>query len=265
VAALLLLVGVLGLLIGSFLNVVISRVPAGLSVVRPPSRCPSCEAPIRPQHNIPVVGWLVLRGRCADCGEPISPRYPLVELLTGALFVLVTWRAVQLDHRAVIPALLVFTGLGVALSMIDLDVKRLPNVMVLPSYPVMAVLLAAAAGVEHDWFRLVRAVLGAVALFGFFFLLALAYPSGMGFGDVKLAGVIGLLLGWFSWSMLVVGAFAGFFLGAIVGVIVIAARSGDRKTALPFGPFMVVGALLALWIVGPVISLLLPAMSAQTS
>ncbi len=254
---LLLLAALLGLAIGSFLNVVIHRVPVGASVVSPPSHCPRCETPIRARHNVPVFGWLALRGKCADCGLPIPVRYPLVELLTAVAFVLVTWRALQLDQLALLPALLFFTALGIALGAIDLDVRRLPNVLVLPAYPVLAVLLAVAAAVQDDWGALVRAALGAVALFGFFFLLALVYPSGMGFGDVKLAGVIGLLLGYLSWGAVVVGAFAGFFLGAVVGVAVMAAGAGGRRTALPFGPFMVLGALAALWIADPVVDLLL--------
>ena len=257
VLLLLLLAALFGLAIGSFLNVVIHRVPVGASVVSPPSHCPRCETPIRARHNVPVVGWLVLRGKCADCGLPIPVRYPLVELGTAVAFVLVTWRAVQLDQLPVLPALLLFTALGVALSAIDLDVRRLPNVLVLPAYPVLGALLALAAAVTGDWPALLRALLGAVALFGFFFLLALVYPSGMGFGDGKLAGVIGLLLGYLSWGAVVVGAFAGFFLGAVVGVAVMAVGAGGRRTALPFGPFMVLGALAALWIADPVVDLLL--------
>jgi leader peptidase (prepilin peptidase) / N-methyltransferase len=257
VSLLLLLSGVLGLAVGSFLNVVIHRVPVGASVVSPPSHCPRCDNPIRNRHNVPVIGWLVLRGKCADCGLPIPVRYPLVELLTAVLFVVVTWRAVQLDQLAALPALLFFAALGIALSAIDLDVRRLPNVLVLPAFPVLASLLALAVALQDDWPAFVRAVLGAVALFGFFFLLALVYPSGMGFGDVKLAGVIGLVLGYLSWGAVVVGAFAGFFLGAVIGVAVMASAGGGRKTALPFGPFMVLGALAALWIADPVVDLLL--------
>jgi leader peptidase (prepilin peptidase)/N-methyltransferase len=257
VILLLVLAGVLGLLIGSFLNVVVHRVPVGASVVSPPSHCPGCERPIRARHNIPVMGWLVLRGRCADCGLPISVRYPLVEMLTGVLFVLVTWRLVQLGQPAAVPALLVFTALGVALGAIDLDVRRLPNVLVLPAYPVLAVLLAGAAAARDDWWSLARAGLGAVALFAFFFTLATIHPAGMGFGDVKLAGVIGLVLGYLSWGAVVVGAFGGFFLGAVVGVVVMATGSAGRKTAVPFGPFMVAGALAALWITRPALEMLL--------
>jgi leader peptidase (prepilin peptidase)/N-methyltransferase len=252
----LVLVGVLGLLIGSFLNVVIHRVPLGLSVVSPGSHCPSCEQPVRARHNLPVVGWLLLRGRCSDCGAAIPVRYPLVELLTGVLFVVVAWRATQLDQRAAIPALLVFTALGVALAAIDLAVRRLPNLLVLPAYPVIAVLLAGAGAVQQDWSSVLRAGLGGLALFLFFFALATIHPQGMGFGDVKLAGVVGLVLGYLSWSALLVGAFAAFFLGAVVGIVVIVAGTDGRKTALPFGPFMVVGALLALWVAAPVAGLL---------
>lgn len=251
------LVGVLGLCIGSFLNVVIHRVPLRLSVVSPPSSCPGCGAPIRARHNVPVVGWLVLRGRCADCGRRISVRYPVVELLTGAVFVLVAWRALALDQSAAVPALLTFTALGIALAAIDLDTHRLPDALVLPAYPVLAVLLIGAAAVRDDWWAAARSGLGGLALFSFFFALATISPRGMGFGDVKLAGVIGLVLGYFSWWMLVIGAFAGFFLGAGVGVALIAAGSAGRKTALPFGPFMVVGAVVALWLTDPVTGLLL--------
>ena len=254
---LLVFAGLFGLAIGSFLNVVVHRVPAGLSVVSPPSRCPMCENPIRAQHNVPLLGWLALKGRCADCGTPISPRYPLVELLTGALFVLVSWRLAQLDELSALPAMLAFTALGVALSFIDLDTRRLPNALVLPAYPVLAALLISASAVSGNWESLLRAGLGAVALFGAFFLIAVLYPAGMGLGDVKLAGVLGLVLGWFSWSAVVIGAFAGFFLGALVGVVVMAVGPHGRKTAVPFGPFMIAGALLALWVADPVASLLL--------
>ena len=254
---LLVLVGVLGLCIGSFLNVVIHRVPVGLSVVTPPSSCPACASPIRARHNVPVAGWLLLRGRCADCRAPISARYPFVEFLTAAVFVLVTWRALDLAQAAALPALLTFAALGIALGAIDLDTRRLPDALVLPAYPVLAVLLIGAAAVRDDWWAAARSGLGALALFAFFFALAAISPQGMGFGDVKLAGVIGLVLGYFSWSTLVVGAFAGFFLGAVIGMALIAVGAGGRKTAVPFGPFMVLGALAALWLTDPVTGLLL--------
>lgn len=242
------LAGVLGLAIGSFLNVVIYRVPNDESVISPPSRCPHCGATIRNRHNVPVIGWLVLRGRCYDCKAPISPRYPIVEALTGALFAAVTWRILDLHHGPAVPAYLYLTAIGVALAMIDIDTHRLPDKIVLPSYPVLAAGLTIAAGIEGHWSALGRAGLGALALFAFYFLLNFAYPAGMGFGDVKLSGVIGGALAYLSWSTLVLGAFAGFLLGAIGGIVVIAMGRGGRKTQIPFGPYMIAGAILALFV-----------------
>lgn len=239
--ALIVIAAVVGLSVGSFLNVVIYRVPAGESVVRPASHCPHCGAGIRARHNIPVLGWLVLRGKCADCGAPISPRYPLVELGTGVLFVVVIllcWNRAQLPLA---PALLYLAAIGVALALIDIDVQRLPNAIVFPSYPVLAVLLVLAAALSGDWWALGRAVIGGVALFVFYLILAVVYPAGMGWGDVKLAGLLGAALGYIGWWALVVGAFAGFLLGAVVGVVAMMLGRAGRKSALPFGPFMIVG------------------------
>jgi leader peptidase (prepilin peptidase) / N-methyltransferase len=251
-AVLLVVVGVLGLAVGSFLNVVVHRVPRGESVVRPPSACPNCGVRIRNRHNVPVVGWLVLRGRCADCDAPISARYPLVEAATGLLFVAVAWRVVDLGLAAALPAYLYVTAVGIALALIDLDTRRLPNVLVLPSYPVLAILLVVSAGVRDDWWSLARAGIGGAALFAFYLLVVLAYPAGIGWGDVKLAGLLGAVLAHLSWVCLVVGAFGGFLLGAVVGVAVMAAGRGGRKTALPFGPFMIAGAVLAVFVGDPI-------------
>jgi leader peptidase (prepilin peptidase) / N-methyltransferase len=249
VGTLLVLVGVFGLAVGSFLNVVIHRVPRGESLVRPGSHCPRCGAPVRPWHNVPVLGWIVLRGRCADCRAPVGVRYPLVEFGTGVLFLALGVRF--LDQPGALPAYLWFAAIGVALALIDLDVRRLPDAIVLPSYPVLAVLLAAPALLERDWWALARAGIGGAALFGFYLALALAYPAGMQFGDVKLAGLVGGVLAYLSWPALVIGAFAAFLLGSIVGVAIIAAGRGGRRTALPFGPFMIAGALLAIFAADP--------------
>jgi leader peptidase (prepilin peptidase)/N-methyltransferase len=236
--------GVLGLIIGSFLNVLVWRVPRGESIVRPASHCPKCEQPISPRDNVPVLSWLLLRGRCRKCGEPISRRYPLVELATGALFAGAAWR---FGAHAVLPAYLYFAAIAVALALIDLDTRRLPDALTLPSYIVTAVLLAVAAAVDGRWSWLGRAAIGMAALFVFYFLLAFIYPAGMGFGDVKLAGVLGLYLGWLGWGVLVVGAFLGFFLGGAVGGALMALGRAGRKTAIPFGPFMLAGALVAVF------------------
>jgi leader peptidase (prepilin peptidase) / N-methyltransferase len=187
---LLALVILLGLAIGSFLNVVVHRVPRGESVVRPPSACPACGAAIRPKDNVPVLGWVLLRGRCRDCGEPISPRYPLVELGTAALFAVM---ALRFGYDWVLPAYLYL----------------------------------------------------AAVMYGVYFALCFAYPAGMGFGDVKLAGVLGLFTAWLGWGVWAVGLFLGFFLGGLFGAALIALRRGGRKTAVPFGPFMLAGVLVA--------------------
>jgi len=250
-AVLLAVVFVYGVAIGSFLNVVIYRVPRAESLLRPGSHCPSCQKPIRARHNVPLLGWLVLRGRCADCRTRISVRYPLVELGTGIAFVAVTARLAQLHLVSAVPAFLWFTAIGIALAAIDLDVRRLPNAIVLPSYPVLAVALGGSAWWQHDWWSLARAGIGAAALLAFFFTVVFIHPAGMGLGDVKLSGLIGAVLGYLSWTALVLGAFLGFFLGAVVGVAVLASGRGNRKTALPFGPFMVAGALLAVFLAGP--------------
>ena len=244
------LVTCVGLAIGSFLNVVIWRVPRGESVVSPPSHCPSCDAEIRTRDNIPVLSWLLLRGRCRDCGAPISARYPGVEALTGVLFLLM---ALVLGMSWELPAYLYLTAVGVALAFIDLDTKRLPNALTLPSYLAMAGLLLLPAILDDRWGDYGRAMLGAGVLFGFYLLLALVYPAGMGMGDVKLAGVLGMALAWFSWGTLVVGGFLGFLLGAVVGIALMAIGRAGRRSALPFGPFMLAGTLLGI-LAGPAIA-----------
>ncbi|NHC14010.1 prepilin peptidase [Motilibacter deserti] len=239
--ALLLLLAVAGLAVGSFLNVVVWRVPRGESVVTPASHCPSCGAAVRTRDNVPVLSWLLLRGRCRDCAAPISARYPLVEALTAVVFVVL---GARLGASWELPAFLYLGAVGVALALIDLDVKRLPNAIVLPSYVVALVLLAVPALVDGRWPDYGRALLGMAILYGGYFALAFAYPAGMGFGDVKLAGVLGLYLGWLGWGPLAAGAFLGFLLGGVVGVVLLAGRQATRKTALPYGPFMLLGALI---------------------
>lgn len=238
------LAAVFGLLIGSFLNVVVWRVPRGESLVSPPSRCPRCETPIKPYDNVPVVSWLLLRGRCRRCGEPISARYPLVEGATGMLFAALALR-IGLDWA--LPAFLYLGAICVALALIDLDTKRLPNAIVLPSYAVGAVLLGGAALLGDDLDPLIRAGIGMAALYGIYFLLVLAYPAGMGFGDVKLAGVLGMYLAYLGWAEWFTGWLLGFFLGGIFGVAAMASRRATRKTMVPYGPFMIAGALLAVF------------------
>jgi leader peptidase (prepilin peptidase)/N-methyltransferase len=239
-------VALLGLAIGSFLNVVIHRVPRNASLVRPASRCPHCGAGIRARHNVPVLGWLLLRGRCADCRTRVSVRYPLVEAGTAVLFTLVAWR---FGWSAAVPAYLYLTAVGIALAVIDLDTHRLPDRIVVPSYVVGGVLLAAAS---RDWATAGRAAAGLTGLFALYFVIAFLRPGGMGFGDVKLAGLLGLYLGWLGWSSLLVGAFAGFALGALAGVVLLVAGRAGRRSEVAFGPYMIAGVFLAMFVATPV-------------
>lgn len=243
-------VAVLGVVVGSLLNVVVFGVSRGMSLRHPRSRCPCCAQTVR--HRVPVVGWLILRGRCADSRARISVRYPLVALATALLFVAVAVRLSALQLLPALPAYLYFAAIGIALALIDIDCRRLPNAIVLPSYPIVLVLLTAAAAWQHDWAALVRALIGTAALFGLYVVLAMIYPAGMGFGDVKLGGLIGAVLAYLSYPALLVGALAAFLLAAVAGMVLIISRRGSRKTAIPFGPYMLFGALLAIFAADPI-------------
>jgi leader peptidase (prepilin peptidase)/N-methyltransferase len=226
-----------GLLIGSFLNVVIWRLPRGESLVSPGSKCPNCGTPLKPRDNIPVVSWLLLRGRCRTCGEPISARYPLVELLTAVLYALTV---VRLGADEDVWLGLAFVTILIPVTFIDLDLRLIPNKITLPGAIVGLVLVAV---FQSD--DLVEHVVAAIGAFMFLFLAALAYPGGMGMGDVKLAGVMGIYLG----RAVGPAMLAGLFAGSLVGVAIIArkGRKEGRKTAIPFGPFLALGGLVGLF------------------
>lgn len=243
----------IGLAIGSFLNVVVYRVPAGLSLVSPGSRCPSCEHPVRARHNLPVLGWLILRGRCADCSARISVRYPLVELGTAVLFVVTALRLAQLHRLPAAPAYLYLAAAGVALALIDVGSHRLPDAIVLPSYPVLLLLLTGASTVSGDWVALLRGLAAGAVSLAVYLVIWFAHPAGIGFGDVKLAGLLGMALGYLSWAALAVGTFVAFAVGGLVGILLLAATARGRKTAIAFGPFMVTGVWVAL-LAGPAIT-----------
>jgi leader peptidase (prepilin peptidase)/N-methyltransferase len=251
VAPLVLVTGVLGLVVGSFLNVVVHRVPRGISLSRPGSRCPACAHPIRYRHNVPVLSWMMLRGRCADCAAPISIRYPAVELATATLFVAITVRLGHVGLLTALPAFLCFAAVGLALALIDLETGRLPDAIVLPTYPVLALLLTLAALLSGDPSALLRAAVGAAGSFALYYAIALVKPDGMGFGDVKTAGIIGGMLAFVSYPVLLVGAAAAFVLGATTGVAAMLARRAGRASRIPFGPFMVSGAVAALFVGAP--------------
>jgi leader peptidase (prepilin peptidase)/N-methyltransferase len=255
-------VGGFGALIGSFLNVVVYRVPRGLSVVTPPSACPNCGHRIRRADNVPVFSWLVLGGKCRDCRAAISGRYPLVELGTALSFALVAgWVSAALADEPVsgldtvelvalilsIAAFLYLAAVSITLALIDLDTHRLPNPIVLPAYLVGTVLLGAAALVTGDYGRLLGAGIGLAAMWLAYFLMAVLYPGGMGFGDVKLAGVLGLFLGWLGWEPLIVGSFSAFLLGGVFALVLLASRRVTRKGGIPFGPWMLAGAWVGIF------------------
>ncbi len=238
--AVLALVG--GLVVGSFLNVVVHRLPLCQSLVTPGSHCPSCDAPVKPYDNVPVLSWLALRGRCRSCREPISPRYPLVEAATAVLFVAVV--LVKGADRNVWLGL-VLVAVLVPVTLIDLDHRIIPNKIMLPAAIAAPVILALTT---PD--RLLEHLIAGAIAGGFLLLAALAYPSGMGMGDVKLAGVLGLYLGWGVAPAMLVAFLAGTLVGALI-----MARKGvreGRKTAVPFGPFLAFGGLVGLF-AGPAI------------
>jgi leader peptidase (prepilin peptidase) / N-methyltransferase len=224
-----------GLVVGSFLNVVAYRLPRGASLVRPRSRCPHCATQLRAVDNVPVLSWLFLRGRCNSCGAPISARYPLVELVTAGLYAAVAGS--QDDAVGIVLGLLLVTAL-VPITLVDLDRRIIPNKI---TGPAAIAALVAVAALDADF--LPEAVVAASAAGGFFLVAALLYPSGMGMGDVKLAGMLGLYLGRAVAPAVLIALVAG----VVVGAAVIArkgAREG-RKTAVPFGPFLALGGLIA--------------------
>jgi leader peptidase (prepilin peptidase)/N-methyltransferase len=231
-----------GLIVGSFLTVLVHRVPAGESVVAPRSRCPSCGTPITARDNVPIVSWLLLRGRCRSCGVRIPARYPVTELVTAALFAAA---AIRYEDVWLLIAVSVFLGLLLALSLIDLEHKILPNRIVYPAliaFPVFLV-VARLAGAPVD---LVHAAIGFFAYGGVMLLVAIISPRGMGMGDVKLAALIGLVVGAIDLPSVGVAGGLAILLGGIGAVVALAMGKG-RKAAVPFGPFLAAGAALALF------------------
>jgi leader peptidase (prepilin peptidase)/N-methyltransferase len=230
--------GVGGLIIGSFLNVVAHRLPRGESLVRPRSRCTGCGTQLRAIDNVPVVSWLLLRGRCHHCAAPISARYPLVELATGALYAAVA--VSQDDAVRLVLGLLLVTAL-VPITLIDLERRVIPNKI---TGPAAIAAVVAVAALDTDF--LPETLIAAAAGGGFFLVAALLYPRGMGMGDVKLAGMLGLYLGRAVAPAILIALIAGVAVGAAI-----IARKGakeGRRTAVPFGPFLAAGGLIAFFV-----------------
>ncbi|MCD7101131.1 prepilin peptidase [Pseudoclavibacter sp. 13-3] len=261
------LITVLGLLIGSFLNVVIYRVPRQQSLNAPRSHCTSCDRPLAWFENIPLLSWLVLRGRCRTCKARISLRYPVIEALTAALFLATALHfapglaaaATPVDAVAqgsILIAALWFVAASIALALIDFDTQTLPDRIIWPSMIVIAglYLLAAlssslgpsAAGDGISWGNALTAALGAVITGGLYLVIAFISPRGMGLGDVKYAALIGLVLGWHGWACIILGVLLPFLVGGLVAAALLVARRAGRKTGIPFGPAMAIGSVLAL-------------------
>jgi leader peptidase (prepilin peptidase)/N-methyltransferase len=241
--------GFVGLLICSFLNVVAYRIPKGISVIKPPSACPACGHEIRSRDNLPVIGWLLLRGRCRHCSAPISVRYPIVEFATGATFAAA---AALLGPVWVLPAFWWFAGVTIALVLTDLDFKRIPNRILYPGTIVATALLGGGSALDGDLAGWGRALLGGVLYFTLLLIIAILARGGFGFGDVKLALLLGEFSAYRSWDSLLVGVFAAFVIGGLLSIGLLAVRAVGRKDAIPFGPAMVLGCYVGIAVGEPV-------------
>ena len=242
-----------GLAVGSFLNVVVHRVPIGASLSHPPSTCPSCASPIAVRDNIPLVSWLVLRGRCRHCQDGISVRYPLVEVATAVLWVTV---ALRFGWSWTTPAVDAFVAGLLALACIDLERYLLPKRVVYPTAVISAVFLVVGAAREDQWHRLAIAAVGGAIAFGLFFALNWINPRWLGFGDVRLAGVIGLVLGWLGLPYLLIGLLAANLAGLAVAGVLLAAGRMQRDTPIPYGVFLSAGSVVAVLAGAPLSHLL---------
>ena len=227
-----------GLLVGSFVTVVAHRLPRGEGFVAGRSRCPGCGAEISARDNVPVISYLLLRGRCRACGERISPRYPLAELALGSLYA-GTVLALGTDDAGQLVLGLVLCTILLAVTITDLDLRLIPNLIVAPG---AVAGLAIVAATDAD--SIPENLLAAAIAGGLLFVIALAYPRGMGMGDVKLVAMMGIFLG----RAVAPAVLVGFAVGALVGLVMIARRgSAARKSAIPFGPFLALGGVVGLW------------------
>jgi len=233
-----------GLSIGSFLNVVVDRIPKNESIVSPRSRCPRCESPITSRDNIPLISWIILRGRCRNCGLPISVQYPLVEIGTAALFGLSAAHFGAGWNLAIYLPL--FAGL-IPLALIDAQRRLLP-VRIL--YPVLATTTAVilAAGIDHDeWRRLVLAAASGAVWFSAYFLINLIRPDALGFGDVRLVGLLGITVGWLGVPVVIIAFFASNLIGLACSIAMLATKRAQRDTQIPYGVFLALGAGVAIF------------------
>jgi leader peptidase (prepilin peptidase)/N-methyltransferase len=237
------LAALVGLIVGSFLNVVAYRIPLGMKVTRPPSACPGCGHPISPRDNIPLLSWILLRGRCRHCGMRISWRYPLVEAGTAALFGLT---AALIGAVAVLPAYLWFAAVVMALVVVDLDHKRIPNRILYPGTAVAIALLALGGWIDGDLGAVRRGLAGGAIYFAFLLVVALLARGGFGMGDVKFGFLLGTFAAHRSWESLAVAAVMAFLVGGLVSVVLLVLRRAGRRDTIPFGPSLAVGVAVAI-------------------
>ena len=252
---LLVLLALFGLVVGSFLNVVIVRVPSGESVLHPPSKCPQCQSSIAPRDNIPVLSWILLKGKCRSCGEPIPAGYPMVEAANMVLWVLAGIRFGA--GVAVVPYALFFSVLLV-LSVIDLELYILPNKITYPSILVsmVAIPVLSYASLDDPAGAIVGAALGAIGFAGFLLVILLAWElimrkEGMGMGDVKLAVLLGLWIGWLNPLLCLIALIASSVIGLVVGIVILAVRKESRP--FPFGPWLALGSIVVILFSAPIL------------
>ncbi|TDT18512.1 type 4 prepilin peptidase 1 [Ilumatobacter fluminis] len=238
---------VMGLLVGSFLTVVVDRVPRGGSVVAPPSACGACGHRLTAPDLVPIVSWVVLRGKCRHCGHPIGWEPIIIEVATATIFTLF---GLEFGADAVLPAFWILGAALVALVWIDLREFRLPREITYTAFVLGFIALTVAALVNDEPERIWKSLVGAGIALAIMGLIYLGSRGQMGDGDVRLAPLLGLYLGYLNLGTVPIGLFLGFLIGAVVGVVAMAVGSAGRKTALPFGPFLALGTVVAIFI-GP--------------
>ncbi len=240
---------VVGSVVGSFLNVCIYRLPRDLSIILPPSRCPACSAPVRPYDNIPLISFILLRGRCRHCRARISLRYPLVEGLNALLFVIVVWRFGLGGHT---PFLFAFCSAMIVITFVDLDFQIIPDAITLPG--IIVGLIAGSLVLPDPFHRFAilgfqGSIIGAVSGGAVFFLIAevsyrILRQEAMGGGDIKMMAMVGSFMGWKS---VLLTTFSGSLLGSVAGISLMVLKGKGRRTKIPFGPFLAAGALISLF------------------
>lgn len=244
-----LIVSLFGLIVGSFLNVCIYRIPRGLSIIIPSSRCPSCNTPIKPWDNIPIVSYILLGGKCRFCKAKISFRYPLVELLNAIMYALILWRFDFGWHTVIY---LVFSSSLIVITFIDLDFQIIPDKITLSGIPIgflVGSFLLPDPFARSSLLGMKESLIGMVTGFGLFYLVALIGSAifkkeALGGGDVKMMAMVGALMGW---KTVLLTTFLGSLTGSIVGVLLTVLKGKDRKAQLPFGPFLALGTIITLF------------------